>query len=468
MQGTERSVQDAGERLAILPIAAGVGVPDFLAESLTEELAGHLRNHTTIKVLAQDSVSELARRKMSAVQIASAMRADLVLSGALQPLPGRYRLRFELLRGGDGLALWREDLILPEQRMQAFAAEVANRVSLRFGNHATLSAHEDEPYVTPEAFQLLWRARVDAQTLQRHPMHDALQRLQRAVELAPHWTKARTARMYLCVHQCACGFMSPQTEASIIRRCFEYPRRPADDEMLPALGWVYLHVDRNLRAASSAFQHAAHLPQSPAITRTRFLFALSRHSFAEAIDLMERTIVLDPYAAGLHARLAWAYHLAGHAVESIHRIEYALREFPQDEFTRLFAALILADGDRPERAVTIAEDLVRQCPYLDPALSAYAYALARAGRNEEAQALLEQIDWLSRERFVLRAFNPAVYVALGKYDMAMEELRVAERSRCPWFFSALADPHLEPLRKREDFQKLAHIYPQLQAQTARA
>jgi TolB-like protein len=434
-------------RLAVFPVEAGAGVPEFLAEALTEETGRRLRalGDSTTEVLQQDSVSLLTSRRMSPAQVGATLKADLVLHGALQMLPARFRLRIEMMRGSDGSSLWAEDFVFPEGRLHSLSAELAHRISLRTSNGISVEAATDaaEDLYPQEAYELLWQAHSEWTTLQRHQMQDALQRLQRAVELAPHWIDARMELASLCAHQAIYGFMAPDVAANIIRRCAENLAKRGAEILLPPLGWVYFHVDRDLRAAQSAFDRSAHLPHDRWLTRLRAMFLLSRHQFGRAIGMLEKCIELDPYSAGLHARLAWAHHLAGNAAESVKRIEFALREFPQHELTRLNAAMILSSNGEAQRSIPIAEELVRTCPYLDSAMSAYAYALARAGRREESQELLEQLEWLSRERFVLRAFTPAVCVALGNNDAAMDELRAMKQSRCPWFFQTLADPRLK-------------------------
>ncbi len=69
----------------------------------------------------------------------------------------------------------------------------------------------------------------------------------------------------------------------------------------------------------------------------------------------------------------------------------------------------------------------------------------RADALDEARSILERLQWLSRERFVLSSFTATICVALGDIEGALAELQTASESRCPWFFQMLADPRLEPL-----------------------
>jgi TolB-like protein len=456
----------AAPRLAILPFTAGAGVPAYLCEALTQDAGQRLREANTgaLSVIESDSVATLTRRPMSPAQIGAALQADLVLKGELQMLPGRYRLRIEMLRGDDGSTLWCDDQLLPLIQGNDLSAELVNRVIQRLGLGVTLSAGGEEAgEPSQEAYELVWRAHSEWKSLQRHQMQDGLRRLVRAVELAPHWLRARVEFVNLCAYQAEYGFMAPQVAARLIQKTAVGADDVGNEALLPALGWIRFHVDRNLPAAVSAFARSAHLPHDWWLTRIRVNFALSRHRFGEAIGLLEQAIALDPYSAGLHARLAWALHLAGEAEEAVERIDFALREFPGHELTKLFAVQILSANNQAKRAVTLAEDLVRICPYLDPALSARAYALACAGEKQQARQLLEELEWLSRERYVMRTFTPAVYVELGELDAAVEELTAFDRQRCPWFFQILADPRLKPLAGRDDFEELAGILPAIES-----
>ena len=78
--------------------------------------------------------------------------------------------------------------------------------------------------------------------------------------------------------------------------------------------------------------------------------------------------------------------------------------------------------------------------------------------------MLERLQWLGRERFVLRAFNAVVYVALDDQENALAELRAAEQNRCPWFFQILADPRLEALHGYPEFERMRAILPRMEAE----
>jgi len=260
----------------------------------------------------------------------------------------------------------------------------------------------------------------------------------------------------LCVALALYGFMSPQMAAETARAAAKpIPRDdPRAEAILPPLGWISFHVDRDLPTALRLFSLSAHLPHDPWVTRARVMLALSRHRFNEALDLLDAGIRLDPYSPWLQARRAWTLHLAGRAEESLEQARNALLLFPDHEGAQMYSIIVLAFNGQASRAVSMAADLGQRLPYFDLGTSAQAYALACAGHKEEAHAILERLQWLSRERYVLNTFTPAVYVALGDHESALRELRVSAEARCPWFFQTLADPRLKALSDEKPFRAM--------------
>ena len=193
------------------------------------------------------------------------------------------------------------------------------------------------------------------------------------------------------------------------------------------------------------------------------MFALSRHRFDEALRLLHAALLLDPFAPWLNARLAWTWHLAGEAAKSVEQAEHALALSPEHEGSQLYCAIILAHNGQPERAIELAEDLARRSSSFDIATAVHGYALARSGREREARETLERLQWLSRERFVLSSFLPAIHVALGDLEAGLHDLKVARDARCPWFFQMLADPRLKELHGHPEFEQMLKILPTMEA-----
>jgi len=463
-------------RLAILPFAVGHNVAEHMGPAIAEETAARLTATRTpmVSVLARDSVFTLARQGLTAHQVGEALKADLVLTGTLLALPSHFRLRAEMIRVEDGTQIWVEDMLVARDRGVGLESELVQRLIFRLGGASSLSlAASAEPAQEPlhrDAYESFVRGHYEWQTLERHRMQDGMQHLHRAAELDPTLISAQIDLVNACVTQSFYGFMSPKVAAEQIRRIADaIPNLPENATgILPALGWISLHVDHDLASALQIFALCSHLPHDPWTTRLRVMFALSRHRFEEACELLRTALLVDPFAPWLHARLAWANHLLGKHTESVEQIERCLTLFPDHEGTNLYGAVILSFNGQALRGSRLAQDLAQRLPYFDIATAVHAYTLGCQGKREPALAMMERMQWLSRERFVLRSFNPAVYVALGDLESAISELRAAADSRCPWFFQMLADPRLQLLQGEREFEQMRAFRDELESTAAEA
>lgn len=461
-------------RLAILPFATGFGVPEHIGLAAVEETIDRLVNlrPPVVSVIARDSAFTLARAQRTAQQVGEALKADFVLTGTLRALPSHFRLRAQMMRVEDGTEIWVEDLLVDQSRIGGLESELVDRLISRLGETdlsiAAAAAHSGNGDANPphrEAQDLYLRARYEWRTMERHRTQDALQNLLRATEIDPSLTPAQVDLANLCCSQAFYGFMAPSVAARNVLRAAESISQSSQmaDAIQPALGWVKFHVSRDLNGAIQAFSRGAHLSHDPLVSRWRVMFALSRQRFQEAAELLEEALCEDPFSPWLIARLAWTMYLGGDAGASLKQIERGVELFPGNEAVACYGAIILAFHGDADRAVELAGNFVGRYPYMDVAAEVHAYALARAGRGEEAQSILDRLQWLSRERFVMKTFMPAAYVALGDFETALTELQAADESRCPWFFQMLADPRIQPLEKHREFAGLKEILAGMEA-----
>jgi DNA-binding winged helix-turn-helix (wHTH) protein len=476
------SVVDTLPRLAILPFAAGLNVPEYLGSAIAEETLAQLgaRRSTFAEpfvILARDSVFTLAQNGRTARQVGQALHADLVLTGTLRAMPSHYRLRVEMIRVVDDAQLWIEDFFVSQSRLAGLEDDLVERLISRLcGGVLAIAAEAARPTETEddparrEAYEKFLRGHQELHTLQRHRMQEGLQNLLRATELDPSLINAQIELVNVCITQSFWGFMSPAAAAEQARRTAKAIPENVNGAtaILPALGWIRFHLDHNLDGALRAFAESAGLSHDPSTTRARVMFALSRHRFDEAIRLLDEALRLDPYSPWLHARLAWAWHLAGDAAQSVKQIESAITLFPGHESPCFYGAMILAHNGHGERAVKCAEGLIKISPYWDLATAIHGYALACAGRGSEAEAIVERLQWISRERYVASTFTAAICVALGDLDGAIAELLCAEEARCPWFFQMLADPRLKPLRGLPKFNRMLSTLAAMEADVAQS
>jgi DNA-binding winged helix-turn-helix (wHTH) protein/tetratricopeptide (TPR) repeat protein len=445
-------------RLAIVPFANGPNVPEHLGHAIAEETAARLTaaRPQIFSMLARDSVFTLAARGLSAQQVGETLKADLVLTGTLHSITSQIRLRAEMVRVFDGTQIWVEDLMAAREGAASLERMLTERLAFRAGSGAMASGTDEGAGTDPEAYNSFLRGRYEWQSLERHRMQEGIRHLYRAAELDPRLLQARVELVRATVAQELFGFIPPRTAAEHIRHIAGTlpPHSKFRDAILPSLGWIAFHVDRDLPSALRLMAQAEHLPFDPWRARMRALMAASRRRFSEASELLQEGLDADPYSPWINASLAWISHLAGNTHESLRQAERCLELAPGHAATCLFGGMILAFNGEFNRADGLAEELARRAPYLDIAIAVHAYVLACRDERAKAREWLERLQWLGRERFTMRSFAAAAYLALGLRDEAIEELRAANADRCPWFFQMVADPRLAALNGAPEFQRI--------------
>jgi predicted Zn-dependent protease len=366
-----------------------------------------------------------------------------------------------MIRVKDGTQIWAEDMLVGRDRIDELARDLMQRILTRLGGAGSLvppstMSGSQATAANPRAYALYMRGHSEWQSMQRRRMQSATGMLIQAAEMNPELIAARVDLVHASVTQSFYGFLPPRVAAEQMRNAARsIPDLPRNaPTVLHALGWAAFHVDRDLQTALELSGCASHLPYDGWTTRIRVMLALSRHRFDEALNVLHGALRADPMAPWLHARKAWALHLAHRHLEAMEQAEYCLVHYPRHESTNFYASQILASNGEAKRAALLAHELVERSPNFDTPLAVEAYVHACSGKRQSAMAILDRLHWLGRERFVMRAFLPPVFLALGDTESAVDALRQSESLRCPWFFQMLADPRLNALKGNPEFDRM--------------
>jgi tetratricopeptide (TPR) repeat protein len=316
---------------------------------------------------------------------------------------------------------------------------------------------DTSPGIDDEAHQLFTAGRYYATRRTAEGLRQAIERLERAVELKPDFAAAwaELADSYALLN----WFVEPPpAEAWQHARNAALHAVGADPLLAEAhasLGFVRLHYDRHWKDAEHELRKAIVLNPSNLISHRWYAYSLSamgRHHeavteierareispqspviatavanvlflagrFEDAIAQCHKALALDPGGVAAHTILRWAYEKKGMVPE-------ALAAFDQE---RVFA------GDTP---TTRAKR---------------AHVLAATGHMEQARELLSEIIRERSEKWVTAYEIAIVYSLLNDRDSAFHWLDMAEREHAVGFTFARVDPHLDNLRSDPRFAQL--------------
>lgn len=315
-------------------------------------------------------------------------------------------------------------------------------VASRLGRAVSIAAFEG----LLSARELIGRRTRDDLTL-------ALQTLRRVVELDPNYAPA-WEQIALCrLMQSVRWYVAP-LEAGRDARDAADRALLLDAEAIQARavrGWLRGIMDGALTDGMQDVEGALRLdPQSwQALTYRAWLHGASG-MHAEAIADLRRALQSNPFASGVHVRLAWHLAALGQLDDALVAARAATDVLPTHGLAWAGRALVAAHAGLAAEAVESAANGTRLSARAPSVLAIQAYALAAAGHDDEARATVREVDAVALPGGGRCApvFLVLAYAALDNEAGALAALQHARRMHCPWFDLIGYDRRVRPLLAR--------------------
>jgi len=465
-EAAPRPVTDAAT-LAILPFRS---LPDsadgqLLELGLADVLISRLSQLPDIRVLPLSATERV--RSTDPREAGQKLGADRVLTGTLQRDDDRVRASVQLLSISEDRAIW--STTFDAQAASAFSIQdaVVTRVLEEMAPQLSPSARARlaEPATrNREAYESYLRGRAHAAPVTGAALTRAAESFRRAVTLDPGYADAWAALGAVCRRLPMVGDVPSQgafTEAkSAATRALELA--PDHAEALSVLGAVAFWYEWDYPRAEELMRRA--VTRQPSSAESHVLLAhllsnLGRHD--EALVEIHRARDLDP-------NLPIARSLEGQFLVMARRYEEALAHmdsmvaaaprFVNGHVMRAYPLVALGRYDEAIRECDLAIELEAGISFVagvGPRVFPSAlrgYALARAGRRAEAEAILEGIHGRARELYVKPVHLALVLRGLGRDDEALAQLRRAVEVRDMALTFLGVDPKWDELRGSPSFQ----------------
>lgn len=323
------------------------------------------------------------------------------------------------------------------------------------------------PIVTPapdtqapdneEAQQLFTAGRYYATRRTADGMHQAIERLERAVELDPGFARAHS-ELADCYALLNWYVEPPPADAWHHAKKSAQKAVEADPELAEAhasLGFVKLHYDRDWEGAERELRQAILLKPGVQVAHRWYAYSLSamgRHE--EAAAEIERAREISPQSPVIATALANVLFLAGKFDDTIAQCQKALTLDPGavSAYTILRWAYE-KKGMHSEALATYEQE--RSFAGDTPTTRAKrAHVLAAIGKRGEALAILEDLLAHRQEQWVTAYEIAIIYCLLNDRDNAFRWLAQAEREHAVGFTFVRVDPHLESLRSDPLFEQM--------------
>jgi len=448
--------------LAVLPLQNLSDDPaqEYFADGMTDELIGDLAQLRSLRVISRTSVMHYKGGKQTVPQIGRELAVDAVIEGTVEREKNRVRIRVQLIEAASDRHLWarsydyelKDVLVLQSTAAHDIASEIQGRVEQPPASSPSNGART----VQPDAYEAYLKGRYFWNQRTEAGLNKSIEFFQDAIAKDPAFAAAYAglAGSYSLLGS---ESLPPEIARAKARAAASKALEldPASAEGHAELGLIEFYYDWNWQQAEQEFQRAIELNPSYATTHqwySHYLRAMGRlpealqqaqqaqqsdplslsinttlaaryrdlHEFKQALDVVQRTLELDPNFAPGHELLASVYEQQG--------------DF-QSDITEL------------KKASTLSKDNPTSLAHLGR-----AYALS--GNQDEARKIAEQLKQTARQHYVPAWDMAVLFAAMGDADTAfrwLEESYTKRESQMPFL---KVDYRIDPLRPDPRFQNM--------------
>jgi serine/threonine-protein kinase len=452
----------ATRSIAVLPFvnASPDAENEYLSDGITDELIDALAKISGLRVSSRTSVFALKGKSLDVRAVGALLGATVVLEGTVRKAGDRLRITAQLTSTDDGRLLWSQRY--DRQLVDVFTIqdEIAGTIvsTLRATMLTDLSEHVPRRYTeNVHAYGLYLKGRYAWNKRTQEGVAEAIRFFEQAIAEDPNYAPAYAglADSYaLDVDYRAI----PVTEVFALAK--EYARKAlALDEAVPtahaSLAWTLFIYDWNWEEAEREFRRAIELNPRYASAHQWFAFLLASRGEHDAALLEGHTALeLDPASVSIRRGVGWLYYYARRYDQARDHLGRAIEMNPMAvESYRMLAHTRALQGELDD-----AERIFRETLTL-PGAGAYTtgglgWVLARAGKREQAEALLHELEADSRKGYVSPVPFAMLHIGLGEIDAALDWAERAYDERRGWLAYFKVNPMLDLLRGSRRFKTL--------------
>jgi TolB-like protein/Flp pilus assembly protein TadD len=438
------------QSIAVLPLEnlSHDSEQEYFADGMTDAVITNLGKISALRVISRTSVMRYKGTKRPLGEIAQELQIDAVVEGTVARSGDRVRITAKLVQAAPEKHLWAESyerhlrdvLVLQGELARAIAGEIQVRLTPQEEARLVMARPID-----PEAHNAYLKGRFYADRRNVEAFKKGLEYFKQAVQIDPGYALA-----YVGIAS-SYGLLSfygglPPNEAIPREREAALKALELDPSLAEAhvqLGFLQGH-EWNYPAAESEFKRAIELnPNSSDAHHGYSMLLAGLGRYDEALKENKRKRELDPLWPG---SVGTAAHICYHARRYDQGIELARESLQLDpNFPPGHTALgfIYEQQGRYAEAMEEFRSVQRGWPI---ALAMLGHVYAVAGRTEDAERVLQQLQQNSQTGYTSAYNIAAIYAGLRRKDQALAWLNKAFADRDPQLPLLRDDPRFDDLR----------------------
>jgi len=446
------------DSLAVLPFVniTGDEDTDYLSDGIPASIIDRLSRVSALRVVPRSTAFHFRDPNQNLADVGQRLAVSAILTGEIRARDEALVIRVELVDVSANRQLWGErltgtldDILATEERIATLVSE-SLRVELSGEERARLARRGT---TNPEAHRHYLMGRYQIEKRTEKSVRKAVESFSEAIEEDPGFARAYWGLTESWILLSEWGWEPLEKVLPKARPAAEQALA-LDESLAEAHGALALlsEYEWDPVTAEREYRRALELDPSAADVRHQWAWFLALQGRAEE-SIAEVRIALDadPLSVRVNRTLAHFLHSARRYEEAMEQVETALELDPYGALLHQYKGQILAAQGRFDEALAEFEqpmdDAQLRLKYL-------GWAYGRAGRVEEAQAVLDELGELSREGYVSPGFFAFIFAGLGENDRAFEWLERALAVRSPELLALKQEQEWDPIREDPRFDEL--------------
>ncbi|HEY6660177.1 MAG TPA: protein kinase [Pyrinomonadaceae bacterium] len=458
--------------VAILPFVNDSKDPnaEYLSDGLTESIINSLSQLPNLKVMSRNASFRFKGPSHDPLEAGRDLNVGAVLTGRLVKLDDRLVIKTELIKVADGSQLWGAEYNSSLADIFSVQDEVSKKISQSL--RLRLSGEDEEKLAKrytkdAEAYELYLKGRYFWNKRNEEGFRNGIEYFKRAEEKDPTFALAFSGLADSYALLCDIGVVRPLDEMPKAKAAAQkaVDADPALAEAYTSRAFVRLAYDWDWLGAQSDFQQALKLnPKYPTAHQWYASYLMQMGKFSLAKAEIEEAHKLDPLSPIISANTGLYSYYEHNYDDAIAKYKTTLQSDPDFWVARHYLALAYVQKGMHQEAIAELRKLIKapeSGPLPDKVIEAESeasaslgFAYGMAGKQAEARAILNQLDALSKRRYVSPLYFAIVYAGLKNNDRAMEYLNKAFEARHPGLVLIRIEPMFDALRSDQRFTQL--------------
>ena len=449
--------------IAVLPFE-NVGTDnseEYISDGITQDIINKLSKISSLqKVIGWFSVRSFKKTTKSLKQIADELGVTAILSGTMQKQNGMTHIITELIEVSTNKRLWGDDFEYESKDILSIQSKIAREIVTALKANVTpeekknLSKHYTENVT---AYKFYLRGRNFWNAAGPENIDSAEANYNRAIQLEPDYALA-----YAGLADCHIFNFKGLSQLDEVPIAKIYAARALSldstlSEALSTIGFIQQNFEYKWTESRKNLEKAVDLDPNNSAAHMYYGLVLM-HSTPDkeaALREMKKAVDLDPFSYLTNWMLSRNYYFAGKydlAIDQFKKMESFTPKAQQSVPVFSLGLIYLKQHLYP-----LAKETFDQLPEGNGAqhdnnqvMQSYGYAVM--GDKAKAIRLLEET--LKKFPNISHYRNSQVYVALGNFDEAMNQLELGYANREVHMFWIKVDPEFDPIRNDPRFKAL--------------